>query len=114
MATATFVHDGASIDHTPSSAVTAGDVIVQGDLIGIAKKDIAAAALGALATVGVYDFPKSTASTSAITAGQTLYWDEENEVATPTAGANKRIGPAVSAATAAATTVRALLCPPGV
>jgi predicted RecA/RadA family phage recombinase len=38
MATAKFIHDGDSINYTPTSAdVAAGDVIVQGDLVGIAK-----------------------------------------------------------------------------
>ena len=53
---ATFVHDGASIDYTPGSAVAAGDVIVQGELIGVARTPIAANALGSLAVDGVFDF----------------------------------------------------------
>jgi len=109
--TVQFVQRGDAIDYTPGSAVSAGDVVVQGDLVGVAKLDIAASALGALAICGVFDFPKATTSASAITAGTILYWDAQNEIATPTAGSNKRIGPAVAAATAAATTVRALLQP---
>jgi len=42
MATAVFVQEGDVIDYTPSSAVAAGDVVVQGDLIGVAKQPIAA------------------------------------------------------------------------
>ena len=103
---ATYVHEGRAVDYTPSSAVTAGDVIVQGELVGVAKKDIAANVLGALSIEGVFDFAKSTASTSAITAGAKLYWDAENEVATTTVGSNKYIGKAVAAAAASASTVR--------
>jgi len=106
MATATFVHDGKSIDYTPALAVDAGDVIVQGDLVGVAKLDIAANALGALAVSGVFDFPKSTGSSSAITAGAKCYWDADNEVATTTAGSNKLIGKAVAAADDDDATVR--------
>jgi predicted RecA/RadA family phage recombinase len=40
MATAQFIHDGEQIDYTPGSAVAAGAVVVQGELIGIAKVDI--------------------------------------------------------------------------
>jgi predicted RecA/RadA family phage recombinase len=32
MATATFVQEGSAVDYTPSSAVAAGNVVVQGDL----------------------------------------------------------------------------------
>ncbi|MFQ3588264.1 MAG: capsid cement protein, partial [Fimbriimonadaceae bacterium] len=42
MAQAVFVHDGECIDYTPGAAVAAGDVVVQGDLIGVAKQPIAA------------------------------------------------------------------------
>ena len=65
MAKATFIQDGKSIDYTPGSAVSAGDVVVQGDLIGIAKLDIAADALGALAVKGVFDFPKAAGDSTA-------------------------------------------------
>ena len=58
MAQAEFVQEGSAIDYTPGSAVTAGDVVVQSDLVGIAKLDIAANALGALAVAGVFDVAK--------------------------------------------------------
>ena len=75
MATATFRHDGAAIDYTPGAAVSAGDVVVQGELIGVAKLDIAANALGALAVQGVFDFPKATGVGTAITVGSRVYGD---------------------------------------
>ncbi len=53
MAIATFVHDGNAIDYTPGAAVAAGAVVVQGELIGVAKTAIAANVLGALAVSGV-------------------------------------------------------------
>ncbi len=103
---ATFVQDGASIDYTPASAVVAGQVVVQGDLVGVATQAIAPSAQGALAVQGVFDLPKATGSSSAITAGAKLYWDAGNEVATATVGSNKYIGKAIAAATDAAATVR--------
>ena len=103
---ATFRHDGAAVDYTPDAAVTAGDVVVQGELVGVAKSDIAASALGALAVEGVFDFAKDTGSASAITAGSLCYWDAGNEVATTTASTHKLIGKAVEAAAAADATVR--------
>ena len=76
MAVAQFIHDGDSIDYTPTSAdVAAGDVIVQGDLVGIAKRDIPAGALGALAVTGVFDMPKLANAGVTIAAGAKVYWD---------------------------------------
>ena len=77
MATARFIHDGHSIDYTPGSDISAGDVIVQGELVGVAKLDIAADTFGALAVAGVFDFPKATGGGTAIPAGKAVYWDLE-------------------------------------
>jgi predicted RecA/RadA family phage recombinase len=106
---ATFVHDGRSIDYTPGSAVAAGDVIVQGELVGIARTPIAANALGSLAVAGVFDFAKATGGGTAITAGANVYWDDTNNVATTTATGNKLIGKCVKAAADGAATVRVRL-----
>ena len=111
MATAQFIQDGKSIDYTPGADVSAGDVVVQGDLVGIAKLDIAANALGALAVTGVFDLPKATVGGSAIAAGATVYWDEGDSVAKTDAeaGANKLLGKTIAAAGDDDTTVRVRL-----
>jgi len=111
MATAQFIHDGKSIDYTPGSAVSAGDVVVQGDLIGIAKLDIAAGALGALAVDGVFDLPKASGASTAITAGAKVYWDAGDSEAKEDSesGANKYLGKVVAAAADADTAVRVRL-----
>ena len=105
---ATFVHDGKSIDYTPGSDVTAGDVVVQGELVGVAKVDIPASTLGALAVVGVFDFPKATGAGTGIAAGANCYWDvADGEAKTDAeAGANKLIGKCIRAAADADATVR--------
>ena len=99
MATARFIHDGNSIDYTPGSDVSAGNVVVQGDLVGVAKLDIAASALGTLAVAGVFDFPKTAGSGEAIAAGAKVYWDVADQVAKTDdeSGANKLIGKTVAA-----------------
>ena len=111
MATVTFVHDGRAIDHTPGSDVGAGDVVVQGDLVGIAKLDIAANALGALYMFGVFDFPKTAGVGEAISAGARVYWDVADVVAKTDdeTGANKYIGKVVKAAVDDDTAVRVRL-----
>lgn len=106
MATAVLVQEGDQIDYTPSSAVAAGDVVVQGDLIGVAKQPIAANAPGALAVVGVFDFPKAAATVFA--AGAKAYWDATNKLAVTSdgGGTNKLLGKATVAAGNGPTTVR--------
>jgi predicted RecA/RadA family phage recombinase len=103
---ATFVHDGRTIDYTPTADVAAGAVVVQGELVGVAKVPIAANALGALAVVGVFDFPKATGGGTAITAGANCYWDAANQRATTTSTGNKLIGKCVKAAVDADALVR--------
>ena len=104
MPQATFSHEGAQIDYTPGGAVTAGDVVVQGDLVGVAVTDIEASKLGALAVTGVFDFAKNTGV--AFTVGQILYWDDTANQATATSSGNKQIGKCVRAAGTSDTTVR--------
>ena len=106
---ADFIHDGDAIDYTPSSAVTGGDVVVLGTLVGVAKKDIAANALGALHVKGVFAFPKDASSGGAIAVGVDLYWDATNEIMTETSAGNTLAGKSVLAAAAADTTVRVRL-----
>ena len=111
MATTIFVHDGNSIDYTPSSAVSAGDVVVQDELVGVAKLDITANALGALAVAGVFDFPKTAGVGEAIATGSKVYWDEVEQVAKTDdeTGANKLIGKTIAAAGDNDATVRVRL-----
>ena len=106
MGTTRRIQAGATyIDYTPGSAVSAGDVVVQGDLCGFADRDIAADRKGALAVDGIRRFPKSDGSDTAIAAGKKVYWDAGNEVATETVGSNKYLGKTVAAAADADTTV---------
>jgi predicted RecA/RadA family phage recombinase len=109
--TAFFVQDGNSIDYTPVAAVAAGDVVVQGDLVGVAKTPIAAGVLGALAVNGVFDFPKATGVGTAIAAGASVYWDEAGQQARTDSesGANKLLGKTTAAAGDDGATVRVRL-----
>ncbi len=108
---AKFVHDGAAVDYTPSAAVAAGAVVVQGDLVGVAKTPIAANVLGALAVGGVFDFPKATGGGSGIAAGKKVYWDVADAQAKEDdeSGANKLLGKTIKVAADADTTVRVRL-----
>ena len=113
MATATFVQEGRAIDYTPTANVAAGDVVVQGDSVGVARSPIAANAPGSLAVVGVFDFPKATGAGSGIAAGVKVYWDvaDVHAKTDDETGANKLLGKTTKAAADADTTVRVRLTP---
>ena len=106
MATAVYRAEGRTVDYTPGSGVSAGDVIVQGSLIGIVVADIAANVEGALYVDGVFDMPKATTSGSAITAGALVYWDASGSVVTTTASTHNQFGYVSEAAADADATVR--------
>lgn len=95
MATATLKSAGISIDYTPDTDISTGDVVVIGELVTVATTDIDEDDLGSVLIEGVVDFPKATTSSSAITAGAKVYWDASGEVVTTTADSNKTAGYAV-------------------
>ncbi len=74
MASTKFIHDGNSVDYTPSANVSAGDVVLQETLVGIAKLDIPAGKLGALAVSGVFDVAKAIGPGTALVTGVKVYW----------------------------------------
>lgn len=69
---ARFVQDAEAIDYTPSSAVSAGDVVVLGNIVGVAKLDIPANQLGAVALTGAFEVAKDS---NAISQGAVVYWN---------------------------------------
>jgi len=92
---------GDTIDYVASGDVDAGDVIVQADLVGIAVADIASGSTGALGVSGVWKMPKAVLSTSALSAGNKVYWDDSGKVVTATADSNKLAGKVTKDAAAA-------------
>ena len=91
--TVIYKQRGDSIDYTPAANVAAGDVVVLNDLVGIAKLDIKAGELGALAVTGVFDFPIDTGST--LDVGITAYWNATGKFATDIETGNKLLGKAI-------------------
>ena len=111
MAQATFIHEGRSIDFTPGADVATGDVVVQGELVGITTRPISANVLGALTVAGVFDVAKEGGGGVTFAVGANVYWDDTNNVAVATdgGGTNKLMGKAVAAAADADTLVRVRL-----
>ena len=108
---AIFVQDGDSIDYTPAADVSAGAVVVQEDLVAIAKLDIAANTQGSLSVTGIFDVPKIGGPGMAITTGTKLYWDSANQYATTIEIEGKYMGKAVRDAGDNDATVRMKLLP---
>ena len=77
--TARYVQKGEAIDFRPETNIKAGTIVPFNGLVGIARLDIRAGELGALAVTGVFESPKAN---EAIDIGDAVYWDATNEVAT--------------------------------
>lgn len=112
---ATYISLGEQIDHTPVSAVAAGDVIVQSNLVAVATSAIAASALGSLSTGGVFDVVHAA---DVIAAGGAVYWDADGDpvggtagtgAATSTSSNNTYMGHAIAAVAETDATVRVKL-----
>lgn len=104
---AKYIQPGKTIDYVCTADTNAEDIVVLGKRIGVAacsgKKD----EVISVATEGVFECPKSTDAEIAI--GDTLYYDATNKVVTKTSTDGIVAGYAISAATAAATTVNVKL-----
>jgi predicted RecA/RadA family phage recombinase len=99
---------GQLIDYTPPAGVAAGDVVVQGGLVGVAATPIPANTPGSLAVTGEFDILKAAV---AITAGALVYWDAAAQVATNVVATNTLMGRAVRLAALGDARVRVLLTP---
>lgn len=70
-----FIQHGLTIDwKNGGSAVVSGELVVVGEIVGVAQVDIPVGEIGPLAVTGVYELPKdSGASGKDITQGDRLY-----------------------------------------
>lgn len=109
MSLTTYRQDGSIVDYTPGTAKSAGDIVVQVDLVGQVVADLAANQKGGLRVEGVIHAPKL--STDVVAVGDVLYWDAGNSRCTKTASTHKIIGKAVSAAGSGATSCDVKLTP---
>ena len=81
--------DGNVIDHVAGAAILSGDIVVTGDIVGVALTDIANTATGAVAIEGVWNVAKATGT--AWVQGDSLDWDASGsefdlDIAVPAAG----------------------------
>lgn len=94
--TAIFISDGEYLDHVPAVDLPAGAVVVQGLLVGITARPIAAGTLGSLALEGVFAMPRAPGA--ALPRGSRLFWDAaaQRAVSADGGGANAYLGVTVS------------------
>ena len=104
----TCVYEGEVLALAAPYAVSSGDGLQVGQIIGIATNDAENAATVEVAICGVFDVTKEASST--FSAGALVYWDNVNKCMTPTAAivgqGNTKAGVAVADAGASAATVR--------
>lgn len=106
-----FIQPGNVLTLTAPADVSSGDVVVVGDIIGVAAYDAASGSEVEVSVVGVYELPKAA---EALTQGAGLFWNgtgvtaAEDDGGTP-ATAYSFVGHAIEAAAEAAATVRVRL-----
>lgn len=109
----TFVQPGKVVSHTAASAISSGDIVVMGDIIGVALADIASGEVGSVSIQGVHKVAKVAGT--AWGQGAKLDWDASAEAfdiaVTPASGDVEDAGVAASAAGSADTTGEILLTP---
>ncbi|WP_413431562.1 DUF2190 family protein [Crateriforma spongiae] len=105
---AQFVHDGRQVDFTPDVDVSVGSIVIQGDLVGITRRDLPADTLGSIAVEGVFDIPKDPADAETYSAGQKIYATTDG-IVTEVADGTFYLGKVVSDAEATDNFVRVRL-----
>lgn len=90
---AQYMHDGSTIEFTPSTAINAGDIVTRGGLVGVAKLDIDAGTQGALSLSGVYKIVKAAEK---FVTGESVFWNSTASQATHTLTGNQYLGKAVA------------------
>lgn len=68
-----YIQAGEVIDYTAGADISSGDVVVVGNLVGVAITDIANGEVGAVGIDGVWELPKVSAAV--IAAGETVNYD---------------------------------------
>jgi len=67
------IQKGEYLDVLASAAYTSGQLVIEGNLVGVAVADIASGTVGSIATCGVYSFEKEAAAT--LVQGDVAYYD---------------------------------------
>ncbi len=71
------VQNGKSLDLIASAAYASGELVVEGNFVGVAVTDIASGDVGAVSMTGVYQFSKESAASLA--QGDIAYYDSSTK-----------------------------------
>ena len=105
--TVKYVQDGKVLDYTAGADIASGDLVVMGEVVGVALADIADTETGSVAVECVFDL--TCLGTDVIAIGDVVYWDAGNSRITTTASTHKCAGFAAAASPDAQTTCRVKL-----
>lgn len=70
---ARYIQRGESIDFLPDRDISAGEIVIQNGLVGVAKIPVKKGTPGSLALSGVFDVTKTVRC--AFSVGAAVYWD---------------------------------------
>ena len=70
-----FIQNGQNLELTPPAAYSSGDLLVLGDVVGVAVTDVAANEPGVFCCSGVFAFTKDPAVS--IAQGDHAHWDSD-------------------------------------
>ena len=104
---ADYKQRGDVIQYTAGADISARDVVVIDNIVGVALVDIANGSTGSVQIAGVFNFPKKAADN--LTQGLKVYWDATNSEVTLTDTSNTLMGVVFVAAAATTTSVDVLL-----
>lgn len=110
---AEIIRPGISVPYSPVADADLGDIVVQGNLVGVVGADAAAGSSVKLWLTGIYNIVKATGVGTSIPVGALIYWDATNKFAVTTdgGGVNKLVGKATREAGDGDRFVRVLLTP---
>lgn len=99
-----FFHgdDQQRYDHTPGSAVSQGEIVQLGKLVGCctSPEGISASTLGSVATAGVFKIKKAVSAGVTFAIGDIVEWDDTNNTAVAQGSGDFDIGECVEVAAA--------------
>lgn len=99
--------DGDIIDIVADSDIKSGELVIKGNIIGVAITDINSGETGAIQRTGVWKLAKN--GTDTFSAGDVAYYDATNKVITSTSTNNKAVGVIVKAVLSTDTTAFVLI-----